>query len=57
MKEWDLGLGALILLAGSLNFGFFIGSIFCVFMVDNAGRRNMIILGSAIQVACFFISN
>jgi putative MFS transporter len=46
LKEWELDMTGLVLLAGSLNFGLFIGAIICIFVADRYGRRNVIVIGS-----------
>lgn len=50
MKEWDLDMSGLILLAGSLNFGLFVGAMICIFAADKYGRKNIIVFGSFVQV-------
>ena len=48
MKEWNLTLTGLVLLAGSFNFGLFLGSLICTIFADSIGRKNILILGSLV---------
>lgn len=55
MKEWELDLTGLILLAASFNLGLFIGAIICALQADKIGRRNILIFGSFLQVNIIII--